>query len=209
MISEENLAICDLEKMTLPEADKIKEKIRNVQNEIFQLVCQSIKFSVKLMSKILTSIENSYQNNLFENNKCSDTVNLNKKESDLNFLNDENNNLRKNEYIIDLLTKIKLFSKVSRIIIIQSNKQVCQNNSKSYSDFFLMIQTFTEKIQSKIYSISSKLIKQTTTGEKITEKENTVNEELNSPLNSKLSENSENNSIILSTSADNGEISSN
>ncbi len=211
MISEKNLAICDLEKITLSEADKIKDKIRNVQNEIFQLVCQSIKFSVKLMSKILTSIENSNQSKLFENNKYSDTYNLNKKESDLNFLKDEkeNNNLRINEYKLELLTKIKLFSKISRIIIIQSNKQVCQNNSKSYSDFFLMIKTFTEKIQSKIYSISSKLIEQITSEEKISEKENTLNEELDSPVISKLSKNSENNSIILSTSADNSEFSNN
>jgi hypothetical protein len=211
LISEKNLAICDLEKITLSEADKIKDKIRNVQNEIFQLVCQSIKFSVKLMSKILTSIENSNQSKLFENNKYSDTYNLNKKESDLNFLKDEkeNNNLRINEYKLELLTKIKLFSKISRIIIIQSNKQVCQNNSKSYSDFFLMIKTFTEKIQSKIYSISSKLIEQITSEEKISEKENTLNEELDSPVISKLSKNSENNSIILSTSADNSEFSNN
>ena len=59
--------------------------------------------------------------------------------------------------INDILCKVKLFSQITRIIIQKATEELSTDNEKK-KEFFLMIKTYTEKTQNKIYSISTELI---------------------------------------------------
>ena len=59
--------------------------------------------------------------------------------------------------INDLLFKVKLFSQITRIIIQKATEELNTENEKK-KQFFMMIKTYTEKTQNKIYSISTELI---------------------------------------------------
>lgn len=70
-----------------------------------------------------------------------------------------------NSSIMDLLTKIKIFLKITRLVV-QNAKEEIQRASGKEQEFFTMyirllinrILVFTEKIQAKLYSSSNKII---------------------------------------------------
>jgi hypothetical protein len=59
---------------------------------------------------------------------------------------------------VDLLTRIKLFLKITRIVVENANKELSESKGQQMQ-FFTMIKVFTEKIQSRLYTISNELIK--------------------------------------------------
>jgi hypothetical protein len=59
---------------------------------------------------------------------------------------------------VDVLTRTKLFLKITRLVVDHANKQLAESNGQQLQ-FFTMIKVFTEKIQSRLYSISNELIK--------------------------------------------------
>lgn len=61
--------------------------------------------------------------------------------------------------INDLLLKIKLFSKITRLIIEKTNEELeIDKENKQRHEFFLMIKAYTEKAQNKLYNLSNQLI---------------------------------------------------
>jgi hypothetical protein len=127
------LGLLNLEKSSREELFAIREKLSVVQREKTALVCQSIKFSTKIMNKILTAIE-----------KVTDVSN--------------GQGILHSSQPADLLMKIKIFLKITRLITEQVNVEVSQSQGPE-NQFFSMIKIFTEKIQSKLYNLSNDLIK--------------------------------------------------
>lgn len=127
------MANIDLQKSSEKELLALKQKFSDLHKEKAQLVCQAIKFSTKIMTKILNSIE-----------KVTEAD----KQNELHHLTDP----------VDLLTRIKLFLKITRIVVENANKELTECKGQQMQ-FFTMIKVFTEKIQSRLYSISNELIK--------------------------------------------------
>ena len=59
---------------------------------------------------------------------------------------------------VDVLTRIKLFLKVTRLVVEHADKELAESKGQQMQ-FFMMIKVFTEKIQSRLYNISNALIK--------------------------------------------------
>lgn len=59
---------------------------------------------------------------------------------------------------VDLLTRVKLFLKITRVVVEYANKELLDSKGQQMQ-FFTMIRVFTEKIQSKLYALSFSLIK--------------------------------------------------
>jgi len=59
---------------------------------------------------------------------------------------------------VDVLTRTKLYLKITRLVVDHANKDMADSNGQQLQ-FFTMIKVFTEKIQSRLYSISNELIK--------------------------------------------------
>ncbi len=133
IFNQTNLANIDLQNSSKDDLLAIKQKILDLQKEKTQLLCQSIKFSTKIMTKILSSIERVTEVN---------------KENEIHHLPDP----------VDLLTRIKLFLKITRLVVENANKEISESKGQQMQ-FFTMIKVLTEKIQSKLYSISNELIK--------------------------------------------------
>jgi hypothetical protein len=106
----------------------IRNKLFQLQKEKTELLCQSIKFSIKLMNKMILLIENSTQMN-------------------------EN----RTHFESDLLMKIKLFLKITRVVMEKAKEQVKESEGLQ-NEFFQMILAFNEKIQVKLYNISNIII---------------------------------------------------
>jgi hypothetical protein len=106
----------------------IRNKLFQLQKEKTELLCQSIKFSIKLMNKMILLIENSTQMN-------------------------EN----RTHFESDLLMKIKLFLKITRVVMEKAKEQVKESEGLQ-NEFFQMILAFNEKIQAKLYNISNIII---------------------------------------------------
>lgn len=106
----------------------LKSKLIELKEEEINLKCQNIKFSIRLMSHLLNHIEN------ITTKEIEDNIN-------------------------DLLLKIKLFSKITRLIIEKTNEELeIDKENKQRHEFFLMIKTYTEKAQNKLYNLSNQLI---------------------------------------------------
>jgi hypothetical protein len=131
----------------------IKQKILDLQKEKTQLLCQAIKFSTKIMTKILYSIE-----------KISE---VNKEEGIHHLCNP-----------VDHLTRIKLFLKITRVVVEYANKELIESKGQQMQ-FFTMIRVFTEKIQSKLYALSFSLIEDLTKNTKRNSKEENSRIEVN------------------------------
>jgi hypothetical protein len=90
-----------LQNSTKEELMAIKQKISDLQKEKTQLLCQAIKFSTKIMAKILNSIQ-----------KITEVD----KDEGIHHLSDP----------VDVLTRIKLFLKTTRIVVEYSNKELSE-----------------------------------------------------------------------------------
>ncbi len=133
IFNQNNLLNFDLHNSSKDELQAIKHKIFELQKEKTQLLCKSIKFCTKIMTKILNSIER-----VNDVRECE--------------TGDHSNDP------VDVLTRTKLFLKITRLVVDHANKQLAESNGQQLQ-FFTMIKVFTEKIQSRLYSISNELIK--------------------------------------------------
>jgi len=141
------------------EKEIIKVKIKQISKEKIELVCKSIKFSIQLISKIFETIQNT-------------NININKFYS--NYPNNINSGIKNDINVneLDLLTKIKLFLKITRLIVENTNKEIEEIKTKNLNEnfanfsnlnnsieFFGMIKIYTEKIQTKLYTLSNEIVK--------------------------------------------------
>ena len=95
--------------------EKIDVKLKNILKEQTELVCSYIKLSLKIMSKLLKYIS--------DNNSQNENEGINNKNGDY--------------FINDLLTKTKLFLKISRLVI-ENAKKYIETKTEKVKEFFSM-----------------------------------------------------------------------
>jgi hypothetical protein len=94
----------------MEQLELIKSKITSIKNEQIELLCKSIKFSIKLMTKIINSFE-IVCNFLEKLSQCQMT---------------------------ELLTKIKLFLKITRLVVDKSKEFMKNSQQGKEIEFFTM-----------------------------------------------------------------------
>jgi hypothetical protein len=135
------------------------------------------------MTKIITSLENKYceikkfNHKIFSN---EDGNILLESEKSNNPINDAIR-INKNK-LYDLLIKLKLIHKISKLIIQHSESEVKEKNSKSCNDFFKMIFIFTQNIQKRLFILSKGVLKDFSKDDSNSTLESSVGEDFSSPI---------------------------
>jgi hypothetical protein len=60
--------------------------------------------------------------------------------------------------LMDILTRVKLFLKITRLVIETAKTEISNSEGGNQIEFFRMISAFTEKVQARLYIISNDLI---------------------------------------------------